>query len=401
MATDHLTETSVRKAKPSDRPFRMFDGGGLYLKVRPSGSRYWRHKHRFQGKEELRSHGVSPEVGLAEARAKRNAARKLLDEGIDPSAARKARRAAGTAVESFEAVAREWHDKQLEQWSAGHAKRAMARLEQNLFPFTGGQHINTITALELLTVIRRIEARGAIETSHTVKQLCGQVFKYGIATGKCVRSIAPDIGDGLKKVIVEHLAAVTEPDDIGTLMGAIADYDGQAIIRGALMLSALTFQRPGKVRAAEWAHIDLDKAIWKIPSDDMKRTVQGKLSGRPHLIPLSTQAVAELRALHEFSGHGRFVFPSLLTGERCMSENTANTVLRRLGYDKTQMTAHGFRAMARTALAEHLSRCHRGAARARHEWPARSRLRPSRVHGPAPLDDATLGRLSRRVAWCG
>lgn len=355
MATDRLTEIAVKKTKPADRPFRMFDGGGLYLEVQPSGSRYWRHKYRFQGKEKLLSHGVYPEVGLADARAKRNAARKLLDDGLDPSAVRKAKRSATPGEESFEAVAREWHSTKLNEWSPGHARRALSRLEQNAFKYIGTQHINTITAPELLAVIRRIETRGAIETAHTVRQLCGQVFRFGIATGKCVRNIAPDIEDAIKKVIVHHRAALTKPDEIGVLMRAIADYNGQPLTRGALVLSALLFQRPGNIRSMRWADVDLGKAMWSIPSADMKRTVQDKESGDPHLVPLSTQAVTELHALRDISGYGQFVFPSLLTGERCMSENTVNTALRRLGYAKTEMTAHGFRAMARTALAEQLN----------------------------------------------
>jgi integrase len=353
MATDRLTELAVKKAKPSERPFRVFDGGGMYLEVQPNGSRYWRHKYRFAGKEKLLSLGVYPDVSLMEARARRNAARKLLDDGVDPSAVRKAQRTA--AIESFEAVVREWHATKSSGWSAGHAKRAMARLEQNVFPFLGSKHIDAITAPELLEVIRRIEKRGAVETAHTVKQLCGQVFKFGIATGKCKQNVAPDLSEAMTPVIVDHLAAVTEPAEIGTLMRAIAEYDGQPVTRGALQLSALLFQRPGNIRSAEWAHIDFEVALWKIPSADMKRKVQEKKSGRPHLVPLSTQAVALLRDLHEITGHGRYVFPSLLTGERCMSENTVNTALRRLGYDKTQMTAHGFRAMARTALSEQLN----------------------------------------------
>jgi integrase len=356
MATDRLTELAVKKTKPADKPFRLFDGGGMYLEVQPSGSRYWRLKYRFQGKEKLLGLGVYDDVTLTEAREERQKARKLLAAGVDPSAARKAEKAARTGVSagSFETVAREWHATKSPGWSAGHAKRAMARLEQNVFPFIGVQHIDSVTAPELLEVIRRIEKRGRIETAHTVKQLCGQVFKFGIATGKCKSNPAGDVGEALTPVIVNHLAAVTEPGEIGTLMRAIADYDGQPVTRGALLLSALVFQRPGNVRAAEWADIDLNKALWTIPSADMKRRVQEKKSGRPHLVPLSTQAVAVLRDLHELTGHGRYVFPSLLTGERCMSENTVNTALRRLGYSKSEMTAHGFRAMARTALAEQL-----------------------------------------------
>lgn len=353
MATDKLTEAAIKKAKPGERPFRMFDGGGMYLEVQPNGSRYWRHKYRFGGKEKLLSLGVYREVGLTQARKQRAANRKRLEDGVDPSAARKAKRT--TAAESFEAVAREWHATKSSGWSAGHAKRAMARLEQDVFKWIGERHINSITAKELLAVIRRIEARGVIETAHTCKQLCGQVFQYGIATGVCEGNPAADLRAALKPVIVAHLAAVTDPKEIGTLMCAIADYEGQPVTRAALALSALVFQRPGNVRAAEWSEIDLEAAMWTVPSAKIKRTVQAKLSGRPHLIPLAKQAVAVLKGLHTLTGGGRYLFPGLLTSERCMSENTVNTALRRMGYDKTQMTAHRFRAMARTALVEKLN----------------------------------------------
>ena len=228
-------------------------------------------------------------------------------------------------------------------------------MENNVFPWIGSTPIAEVTAPDLLTVIRRVEARGAIETAHTVMQQCGQVFRYGIATGRSERNPVPDLRGALKPVIVTHMAAVTDPNEAGTLMRSIADYQGHPVTRAALVLSALVFQRPGNVRAAEWSEIDLDAAMWTVPSDKVKRTVQAKISGRPHLIPLATQAVAELSEIRKLTGHGRYVFPSLLTGERCMSENTINTALRRMGYSKADMTAHGFRAMARTLLVEKLN----------------------------------------------
>ena len=357
MATDKLTDAKVKKAKPGERPIRLFDGGGMYLEVQPTGARYWRHKYRFDGKEKLLSLGVYPEVTLAKAREKRAEARDLLSKGVDPSAARKARRSARSevAADSFEAVACEWHANKSGGWSADHAKRTLLRMETNVFPRVGPQHINSITGPELLAVIRRVEARGAIETAHTIMQQCGQVFRYGIATGRCERNPAADLRDALKPVIVTHMAAVTDPKEVGALLRSIADYQGHPVTRSALLLSALVFQRPGNVRAAEWSEFDLDGASWTVPSAKVKRTVQEKISGRPHIIPLSTQAVAELREQHKLTGHGRFVFPSLLTGERCMSENTINTALRRMGYSKDDMTAHGFRAMARTILVEKLN----------------------------------------------
>lgn len=228
-------------------------------------------------------------------------------------------------------------------------------MENNVFPFVGAQHIESVTAPELLKVIRRVEARGAIETAHTIMQQCGQLFRYGIATGRCTRNPAPDLRDALKPVIVTHMAALTDPKEVGALLRSIIEYEGHPVTRAALVLSALVSQRPGNVRAAGWGEVDLDGALWTVPSAKVKRTVQGKLSGRPHLIPLSTQAVAELTELRKLTGHGRFVFPSLLSGERCMSENTVNTALRRMGYAKTEMTAHGFSAMARTILVEKLN----------------------------------------------
>jgi integrase len=355
MPSDKLTDTAIRRAKPEERTQKLFDGQGLFLEVTPAGGKWWRLKYRYAGKEKLLSMGTYPGTSLKAAREKRDEARALLPN-VDPSAARKAAKASrtGGAVDSFEAVARRWHSTMASGWSPDHAKRTLLRMENNVFPFVGSQPIGAITAPELLKVIKRVEARGAIETAHTIMQQCGQVFRFGIAEGLCERNPAPDLRGALKPVIVTHMAAVTDPKEVGVLMRAILDYRGHPVTRSALVISALVFQRPGNVRAAEWSEIDLEAGLWTIPSARMKRTVQGKASGRPHLIPLARQAVAELRELKKLTGHGRYVFPSLLTGERPMSENTINTALRRMGFDKTAATAHGFRAMARTLLVEHL-----------------------------------------------
>jgi integrase len=227
-------------------------------------------------------------------------------------------------------------------------------MEQDLFPWIGRQPIDGINAPELLTCLRRVEARGAIETAHRVKYAAGQVFRYGIATGRCTRDVAADLRDALTPVQVRHHAAITDPKRAGELLRAIADYKGQPVTRAALQLAPLVFQRPGELRKAEWAEIDLEAALWTIPSERMKRKKQDKASGQPHIVPLASQAVAILRELQPLTGHGRYLFPSLRTGERPMSDAAILAALRRMGFPKDEMTGHGFRAMARTMLAERL-----------------------------------------------
>ena len=357
MPTDKLTDVAIRKAKPSDKPLRLFDGNGIYLEVQPNGAKWWRHKFRFGGREKLLSLGVYPEVTLVEARAKRAANRKLLESGVDPSMARKAAKAARAdlASGSFEAVAREFLQQRVEQWSAPHARRWIERLEKDVFPWMGSLPIDSITPSVLLQTLRRVEARGVRETVHSIHQACGQVFRYGIATSRCERNPSSDLRGALKPVLVKHVSAITEPRAVGDLMRAIADYQGHPATRGALQLSALTFQRPGNIRAMRWADVDLDRAVWTIPAADMKQSRYGKQNGRPHIVPLARQAVAALRELEPLTNHRLYVFPSLQGQGRCMSENTVNVALRRLGFDKETMTAHGFRAMARTLLVEKLN----------------------------------------------
>jgi integrase len=293
---------------------------------------------------------------LKAARDARDEARKLQRSGVDPSQQRQLDKLthqtqAGT---TFEAVARELHATKLDAWRKQYGERWIERMEKDLFPWIGSLPLSSVTAPLLLHSLRRIEARGATETAHTLRQTAGQVFRYGIATGRCERNPAPDLHGALRPVIVKHMAAVLEPTSAGKLMRAIAEYSGQDLTRAALELSALLFLRPGNIRQMAWSEIDLAAALWTIPAAKMKRSVHGKVNGRPHLVPLATRAVDVLREIQPLTGHGRYVFPSLLTGERPMSEKTMRTALRRMGYSNDDMTPHGFRAMARTTMVEQL-----------------------------------------------
>ncbi|HEU5295438.1 MAG TPA: integrase arm-type DNA-binding domain-containing protein [Burkholderiaceae bacterium] len=352
-----LSDTQIRTTKPGGKSVRLYDERGLYLEVTPSGGRWWRLKYRFSGKEKLLSMGTYPDTSLKAAREKRDRTRALLAEGVDPSETRRAEKASRSqaVANGFEAVAREWHAAvHLAQVSAGHAARTLIRLEQDVFPWLGGLPVGEIKAPELLQAMRRIEARGAIETAHRALQACGQVFRYAIATGRAERDPTPDLRGALKPVLVQHMAAITDPKRVGELLRAIKGYKGMPVTRAALQLAPLVFVRPGELRKAEWVEFDLDAAQWRIPAARMKRTRQEKLSGTAHVVPLSRQAVALLRDLHPLTGHGRYLFPSPRTGERPMSDNGVLSALRRMGFPRDEMTGHGFRAMARTLLAERL-----------------------------------------------
>ncbi len=353
-----LSDSQIRANKPGYKPDRIYYERGLYLEVTTTGSRWWRFKYRFAGKEKLLSMGTYPDTPLKAARDKRDRARALLEEGVDPSEARRAEKASRSevVVNGFEAVAREWHATiHLAQVSAGHASRTLIRLEQDVFPWLGGLPVGEIKAPQLLQAMRRIEARGAIETAHRALQACGQVFRYAIATGRAERDPTPDLRGALKAVLVQHMAAITDPKRVGDLLRAIESYKGMPITRAALQLAPLVFVRPGELRKAEWIEFDLDAAQWRIPAARMKRTKQEKLSGAAHVVPLSRQALAILRELQPLTGHGRYLFPSPRTGERPMSDNGVLSALRRMGFPSDEMTGHGFRAMARTLLAERLN----------------------------------------------
>lgn len=351
-----LTDTTIRNTKPAAKPIKLFDGGGLFLLVTPAGQRYWRLKYRAAGKEKLLALGVYPDVTLAAARRKRDEAREKMAAGIDPGEAKKAekRSARLSAENSFEAVAREWHAKYGPTWSASHGARLLRRLEVDAFPWIGGKPIADLAPPDILDVLRRVEKRGALETAHRLHANIGQVCRYAVATGRAPRDVTADLRGALPPVQQEHMAAITDPKQVAELLRAIDGYQGTFPVLCALRLAPLLFQRPGELRAAEWAEFDLNAGIWEIPSERMKRTKQGKVSGGAHIVPLPSQAITVLRELHALTGNSRFLFPSVRTKDRPMSDNTVNSALRRLGYDGDTMTGHGFRAMARTILDEGL-----------------------------------------------
>ncbi|MBN3779814.1 integrase arm-type DNA-binding domain-containing protein [Burkholderia sp. Ac-20345] len=349
-----LTDTTIRNTKPTEKPIKLFDGGGLFLLVTPAGQRYWRLKYRADGKEKLLALGVYPEVTLATARRKRDEAREKLAAGIDPGAAKKAEKRTQrlSAENSFEAVAREWHAKYAASWSESHGARILRRLEVDAFPWIGGAPIADIEPPDVLDALRRVEKRGALETAHRLQANISQVCRYAVATSRAKRDVTADLRGALPPVQTEHMAAITDPKQVAELLRAIDGYHGTFPVQCALRLAPLLFQRPGELRAAEWSEFDLDDATWEIPSERMKRTKQGKASGSAHIVPLPAQAILILRELHALTGNGRFLFPSVRTKDRPMSDNTINGALRRLGYDGDTMTGHGFRAMARTILDE-------------------------------------------------
>lgn len=353
-----LTDLACKASTcPADKPRARFtDGGGLYLEAAPTGSKRWFWKYYFDGKEKRLALGAYPSVKPKDARAQRDDARRVLQSGTDPAQQRQLDKAAtrASAANTYEKVSREFHALREKEWSGAHHVKWLRLQEANLFPWIGSLPLSDITAPVLLDTLRKVEARGKNETAHSLRQYAGQVFRYGIATGRCTHDPAHALRGALQAVLVKHMAAVLEPAKAGELLRAISAYHGHPTTREALQLSALLFQRPGNIRQMEWTWLDLDAGMLTIPAASMKRTKQAKATGKPHLVPLAPQAVACLKRMHVLSGHGRYVFPSLLTGERPMSDNTINTALRRMGYDNTEMTAHGFRAMARTILGEHL-----------------------------------------------
>lgn len=353
-----LTEISCKAANcPTDKTrTRYADAGGLYLEVSPKGSKRWFWKYRFDGKEKRLSLGNYPTVKLKDVRLARDDARKVLSQGTDPSQQRQLKKATSrvSAATTYEKVARELHAVKVKEWSPAHHNKWIRLQEVNLFPWIGSLPLTDISAPLLLESLRRVENRGRNQTAHYLRQYAGQVFRYGIATGRCINDPAHALRDTLQAVIVKHMGAVLEPKQAGELLRAIDDYHGHPTTREAMILSALLFQRPGNIRKMEWTWVDFDNAMLTIPAVSMKGTKARKINGKPHLVPLAPQAIACLKRLETLSRGGRYVFPSLLTGERPMSDNTVNTALRRMGYDNTEMTAHGFRAMARTILGEQL-----------------------------------------------
>jgi integrase len=344
-----LTDTFVKNTKHTGRSSgdKHADGGGMYLLIN-SGGKYWRMDYRFAEKRKTLALGTYPEVSLLKARQRREKARELLADGIDPSTAKQEERAVklAAAANTFEVVARDWLTKTKSNRAQVTQEKVTAWLENDVFPYIGKMPIATIGPRDVLEkVIRKVEARAAIDTAHRLKQLCGQVFRFAVVSGLADRDVTADLREALATKTKKHNAAITDPKNVGQLMRSIFDYTGHPYTVAALKLTPMVFLRPGELRTAEWAEIDLDAAEWRIPGSKMKMKVD-------HIVPLSTQAVEILRGIHPVTGHGRFVFPSLRTGERPMSENTINAALRGMGYAKEVQSAHGFRATARTIMDE-------------------------------------------------
>lgn len=340
-----LTDAKVRTAKSKEKPYKLTDERGMYLYIAPGGGKLWRFNYAFDGKQKTLALGPYPEISLADARERREEARKLLANGVDPGNIKKAQKAARLerAANSFEVLAREWYEKQTGTWSDSHGVRILRRFERDVFPLIGGLPVADITAPLLLDAIRKIEARGAIETAHRAMQNCGQVIRYAIATGRADRDPTPDLRGALTPVQASHFAAVTEPLEAGKLLRLLDTYTGGYAVRAALKLAPLVFVRPGELRNARWSDVDLEAGEWRyiVPKT---RT--------PHIVPLSTQAVAILTELKPHTEHSEYVFPGGRSPLKAMSENAVLAAMRDLGITADTMSGHGFRAMARTMLDE-------------------------------------------------
>ena len=342
-----LTDVGIRTAKPADRLAKLSDGGGLQLWIMPDGSKYWRMAYRHGGKQKMLAFGVYPAIGLREARAAREEAKKLLADGIDPSLVRKLAKGAkaSASANSFAAVAAELLAKKKREGRAPGTLEHWAWLVSLAHPTIGARPIAEITAQEALAALRVVEARGRHETVRKMRGAIGEVFRYAVAAGRAENDPTGALKGALTTATVQHRAAIIEPKAFGGLLRALAGYDGAPETRAALELLALTFVRPGELRAAEWAEFDLDAGVWAIPAEKMKMR-------RPHRVPLAPRAVAILRELHAITGQGKFLFPSVRAATRCMSENTINAALRRMGFEKHEMTGHGFRSAASSMLNE-------------------------------------------------
>ena len=342
-----LTSLAVKQAQPAGKTKRLYDERGLYLEISPAGGKWWRLKYRFAGKEKRLSLGVYPDISLKEARAARDEARRLIAQGVDPSARRKeiSRQRVVDAENSFEVVAREWFQKQAPIWSDIHQKNVISKLEKNIFPYLGDETVAAVSAPNLLRVLRKIEERGAVETAHRTLSICGQVFRYAIATARAERDVAADLKGALPPVKRKHLPAIVDPERLSALLLEIDGYSGTLPVQCALKLAPLVFLRPGELRKAKWSDINLDDATW---SFIVRKTMT------PLIIPLARQSVEILRELEPVSGRHEYVFPNGRSPTRPMSENAVLAALRRLGIPKDEMCGHGFRATARTILDEQL-----------------------------------------------
>jgi integrase len=345
-----LAATAVRQAKPKDKAYKMTDGKGLYLLVHPQSGKYWRYDYRFTGKRKTLSLGVFPDVSLSDARTLHQKAREKLGSGIDPSEVKRVDKLTKNlaAADSFEAIGREWFNHKVQNNSENHKVRVLRILEKDLIPSLGHRPISKITAPELLAALRKIEKRGAVDIAHRAKQTSSLIFRYAVATGRAERDPSSDLTGALQSKTKKHHAAITDPKEVGGLMKAIDGYNGTMVVKTALQLSALLFQRPGQIRHMEWTAINWDEVRWEIPAEKMKMRVE-------HIVPLSTQALDLLKQLQRLTGRGKYVFPNARGASRPLSENGVRAALRTMGYTNDKMTPHGFRAMARTILDEILN----------------------------------------------
>lgn len=351
-----LTDAQCRNAvcPPDKARLRLADAGGMYLEVSPAGARRWFYKYYKDGKEGRMALGSYPAVKLPDARAARDAAKQTKATGVDPVQARQIEKlkASTPENETFKATALEWYGVKLTGWSSHYAIRERRNLEKDLFPYLGERRIRDIEPVELLATVRRVEERGALDVAHRVMGTAGQVWRYAIATGRVTRDVTADLRGALKPHHGKHFAAITDPDKLGELLRSIQAYQGGAIVRAALQLAPMLFQRPGELRGAAWAEFDLDAALWTIPAVRMKRRIDGKQNGEPHIVPLPVQAVEILRKLHPVTGHGALLFHGERSHDRPISDNTLRAALLTLGYGADVQSVHGFRATARTLLAE-------------------------------------------------
>lgn len=342
-----LSEIQARNAKPKAKDYKLFDGQGLFLLVTPTGGKLWRFKYRFGGTEKLLTLGAYPQTSLTAARKKRDEARNQIAAGIDPATHRKTLKQTSSAnqADSFEIIAREWFTKYSPNWAASHSGKIIRRLELDVFPWIGAKPIREINAPDLLRVIQRIEARGALDTAHRALNNCSQIFRFAVPTGRADRDPTGDLRGALPPVKKKHFATITDTKRIGALLRDMDAYEGSFVTKCAMRLASLVFVRPGELRRAEWAEIDWEAREWHIPAHKMKM-------GEKHIVPLSRQALAILDELKPLTGRGRYLFPGARTNGEPLSNNTVNAALRRLGYAKEEMTGHGFRSMASTLLNE-------------------------------------------------
>jgi integrase len=342
-----LTVTAINAAKPKAKPYKLTDGRGLYLLIMPTGGRLWRMNYRFDGKQKTIAFGNYPDLSLSKARDMRAFAREALAEGKDPMEAKrqKEREAKARAADTFRTISDEWLQKLEREGRSSSTLTKLRWLVDFALPRLGNRPITELTALELLEVLRKIEARGRYETANRLRSTFGTIFRYAIATGRAQRDVSADLKGALITPKINHFAAILDPTALGALLRAIEGHDGQPTVRIALRMAPHVFVRPGELRSAEWTEFDLQAKVWTIPSTKTKMR-------RPHKVPLSNEVITMLEGLRPISGHSRYLFPSVRSASRPITDNTLNAALRRLGYDKTEVTAHGFRATASTFLNE-------------------------------------------------